>query len=158
MQVWKAAAEGGPATQVTRKGGYIAFEWADGAALYYAKGLHAPGLWKKALPAGEERALLADYDASAGAWDVGRQGVYFAQLDTTQRPYRRVVRVLPHNGGPATVVAQWPETADRLRDLQVPGLARHLLAVSPDEHWLLSVEMDHVESDIMVAEDLEVRR
>ena len=42
-QVWKMPSTGGPAVQVTRQGGFAAFESPDGRFLYYAKGLTVPG-------------------------------------------------------------------------------------------------------------------
>ena len=36
-EVWKAPADGGDAVQVTKNGGWVAFESADGASLYYTK-------------------------------------------------------------------------------------------------------------------------
>jgi Tol biopolymer transport system component len=55
-QVWKMPAGGGPAQQVTRNGGYNAFESADGKTIYYTKGEAAiSSLWK-APAAGERKA------------------------------------------------------------------------------------------------------
>ena len=41
-------AKGGPATQVTHKGGFFASESPDGQYLYYAKGPDAPGVMARA--------------------------------------------------------------------------------------------------------------
>ena len=37
-EVWKAPADGGQAVQVTKHGGFAAFESRDGQSVYYAKG------------------------------------------------------------------------------------------------------------------------
>jgi Tol biopolymer transport system component len=54
FQIWKCRAETGetrssPAAQVTRGGGFRAFESADGSYLYFAKGRGKPGLWRRGL-------------------------------------------------------------------------------------------------------------
>src|SRR5262249_24878949 len=45
-QIWKAPAEGGPAVQVTKGGGFHGHESMDGRYLYYAKSANQPGLWR----------------------------------------------------------------------------------------------------------------
>ncbi|MDQ3545896.1 MAG: serine/threonine-protein kinase, partial [Verrucomicrobiota bacterium] len=45
-QIWKVPAGGGPAVQVTRQGGFEAFESPDGELLYYTKGRGPGGIWQ----------------------------------------------------------------------------------------------------------------
>jgi len=50
-QIWKAPAEGGEAVQVTKQGGFSAFESPDGKFVYYTKdfregGEFTPGIWR----------------------------------------------------------------------------------------------------------------
>jgi len=45
-EMWKMPAVGGPAVQVTHKGGFHGLESPDGRFLYYAKSPNLPGLWR----------------------------------------------------------------------------------------------------------------
>ena len=59
-------AEGGAAVQVTKKGGYVAFESADGEFVYYAKGLFDTSLWRRPVGGGEETEVLPSLNQ--GTW------------------------------------------------------------------------------------------
>ena len=101
LQVWKVPADGGPAIQLTRNGGFAAFESPDGSRLYYAK-FDAPGIWTVPVNGGEEKGV---YDLPPtgywGYWDIGRRGLYFVNPDAKPRPTielldlatRRVTRI-----------------------------------------------------------------
>ena len=84
-QVWKMPAAGGPAVQVTRHGGFAAFESPDGRFLYYAKGLTVPGLWRIPTNGGEEIELIRSLEAGYyGYWAAVENGIYY--LDMTTKP------------------------------------------------------------------------
>ena len=75
-QVWKVPAEGGKATQVTKRGGFAAFESPDGKFIYYAK-LDSPGLWRISVEGGEESLVLdSPEEGYWGYWVVMEQGIY----------------------------------------------------------------------------------
>jgi Tol biopolymer transport system component len=44
LQIWRVPAGGGPATRLTKNGGAMALESADGKLLFYSNNA-APGLW-----------------------------------------------------------------------------------------------------------------
>jgi hypothetical protein len=68
-------ADGGTATQVTRNGGYVAFESVNGEFLYYAKRLEMGKLWRMPVRGGEETEVL---DGIAGSsYSVLDNGIYF---------------------------------------------------------------------------------
>jgi len=74
-EIWKMPADGGEAIQVTRNGGYVAFESADGAFLYYAKRGEEGKLWRIPVRGGEETQVL---DAVEGmGFAVLAKGIYF---------------------------------------------------------------------------------
>src|SRR5207244_11557438 len=73
-QIWKAPAQGGLAVQVTKSGGYEAFESPDGKLVYYSK-LERPGIWRVAVEGGEETPVLGK--ASTGMWALAKDGIYF---------------------------------------------------------------------------------
>jgi hypothetical protein len=70
-------AEGGPASQVTKNGGAIAFDSVDGKLLFYSK-YTEPGLWMLPLGGGSESQVLPSlytYDSFA----ITKAGIYFAR-------------------------------------------------------------------------------
>ena len=72
------SAEGGPAAQVTKQGGFAAFESLDGRFIYYAKGLNANGLWRVRVDGGEEAPVLEFPKAGYwGYWALADKGIYF---------------------------------------------------------------------------------
>ena len=64
-QIWRMTATGEQVEQVTRNGGYDAFEAADGKTLYYAK--REPGIWRVSLAGGEESLVIEQ-----ATWAHGR--------------------------------------------------------------------------------------
>jgi Tol biopolymer transport system component len=54
-EIWKAPAQGGKGTQVTHKGGFVAFDSRNDRSLYYTKNEDS-GVW--VLRGGEERLLV----------------------------------------------------------------------------------------------------
>jgi Tol biopolymer transport system component len=136
-QIWKAPAKGGPPVQVTRGGGYVAFESPDGKFLYYQKELPASSIWTVSVDGGQETELIAS--SSWMNFTVTPKGIYFIPavvegapaaiefFDFTTRAVRRVVQ-LP----------------------RPPGLG---LSVSHDGRWLLYSQVDRYESDLMLVEN-----
>jgi Tol biopolymer transport system component/serine/threonine protein kinase len=138
-QTWKMPAEGGQAVQVTKKGGFAAFESPDGKTLYYAKGLDAPGLWKLPLQGGEETPVLEQLGAGYwGYWAVVQDGIYFYDVNT------KAIEFFSFATHKITEIAK-PEKA--------PATFNPGLAVSPDGRWLLYAQIDEDTSHIMLVEN-----
>ncbi|HST08799.1 MAG TPA: hypothetical protein VLL05_00360, partial [Terriglobales bacterium] len=78
-QVWKVPTRGGLAVEVTRQGGFAAFESSDGY-LYYAKSRDAePELWRIRLGDGEEsRVSTRIRPRTWASWTVTQKGILFA--------------------------------------------------------------------------------
>ena len=140
-QVWKVRPTGGLAIQVTRQGGFAAFESPDGRFLYYAKGLAVPGLWRIPTNGGEETEVISSLEAGYwGDWAVVEGGIYYLDT-TTAKPgiaffdftTRRTTRVFDVENLPAR---------------SAPGLA-----VSPDKKTILYTQLDASNSDIMLVEN-----
>ncbi len=74
FQIWRAPAEGGNGTQLTHKGGLVAFESRDGRSIYYT-GATNRALWTLPLSGGKERLVLDSVCARAFA--VARDGIYY---------------------------------------------------------------------------------
>jgi len=76
-EIWRIPAGGGTAVQVTRDGGYVAFESTDGKTLYYTLSEGGvEGLYAKQLPDGEEKQVLKD-GVDARGFAVFSDGVYY---------------------------------------------------------------------------------
>jgi Tol biopolymer transport system component len=138
-QVWKVPAEGGKAVQVTKGGGFAAFESYDGKTLYYAKGLAVPGLWKVPVEGGEETVVLEQLGPSLwGYWGLTQDGIYFYNARTRAIEFfgfatRKVTKVV---------------TPEREPNFFNPGFS-----VSPDGRRILYAQVDQTVSDIMLVEN-----
>jgi Tol biopolymer transport system component/DNA-binding winged helix-turn-helix (wHTH) protein len=139
-EVWKMPSAGGSAVQITRHGGFAAFESPDGRFLYYAKGLSSPGVWRVPTNGGEEVEIISSLESGHwGYWAVVEDGIYY--LDSTAKPgigffnvnTRRTTRVFDLDNRPAT---------------QAPGLA-----VSPNKATVLYTQLDTLSRDIMLVEN-----
>ena len=140
FQVWKVPAGGGPAIQVTRNGGFAAFESPDGSRLYYAK-YDASGIWTVPVNGGEERAVH-DLPPTGywGSWNVGRRGLYFvnpeakprAAIELLDLATRRVTRIAEMERQPV----QWTSG----------------FSVARDERAILYSQREQSGSDIMLVE------
>jgi Tol biopolymer transport system component len=140
FQVWKVPAGGGPAIQVTRNGGFAAFESPDGSRLYYAK-YDAPGIWTVPVNGGEERPV---HDLPPvgywGCWGIGNRGLYFVNPEAKPRPAielldlatRRVTRIAEMERQPM----QWTSG----------------FSVARDERSILYSQWEQSGSDIMLVE------
>ncbi len=145
-QVWKTPADATPAhdlsVQVTRRGGFIAFESADGRYLYYAAGPDTPGLRRMPVRGGAEETVVADFKPGLwGDWAISRGALFYVE---------------PVEGGQADLYAL-DVASDRTRRvtrlMKPPVASDGGLAVSADGASLLYVQPDHTGSDIMLVEN-----
>jgi len=141
MEIWKTPRAGGAAMQITRQGGFEAFESADGQYLYYLKGRTTPGIWRVPTGGGEE--TLVTIRNQAGLWRYWRiagDRIYYATaappsgprlefLDLRSRQVHDVLKM------------------ERASELTIPGLA-----VSPDGMHILCAQYDQSGSDIMMVD------
>ena len=81
-QIWRMTSTGEQAEQVTRNGGFEAFEATDGKNLYYAK--REPGIWRRSLAGGEESRILEQ--AGWGNWALLEQGICFLNVRSQAHP------------------------------------------------------------------------
>ncbi|MBM4036764.1 MAG: DUF5050 domain-containing protein [Planctomycetes bacterium] len=143
QQVWKMPAAGGPAVQVTRRGGYGAYESSDGKTLYYAKSYSygSTGLWRVPVEGGEETPL-GDWLVSAYNFTVAGDGVYFVQTKE------------PQGGFP---IGMWRPSTGRVERLAtIPKLVAPGLTVWPPDrprHLLYAVR-EPAAGDLMMVENL----
>jgi Tol biopolymer transport system component/DNA-binding winged helix-turn-helix (wHTH) protein len=87
-QVWKIAPEGGPPIQVTRRGGFAAWESPDGQTLYYANSrFENPEIWQMPVTGGIETIFSgAVRPKSWAAWSVTEHGIFFCPHEGPNDP------------------------------------------------------------------------
>jgi Tol biopolymer transport system component len=137
-QVWKTPVSGGAEVQVTRRGGFAAFESSDGKTLYYAKSLQATSLWKVPVEGGEERQALGALSYWAN-FAVVDQGIYF------------IPRVELAAGSSIQFFNFANEKIRPIAATERPVFRG--LCVSPDGRWILYSQLDQGGSDLMLVEN-----
>ncbi len=136
FNVARVRLSGGSPLEVTKDGGLLAAESADGRFLYYSK-FEQPGIWKMPLPGGEETRLL-DQPWGVYDWALGRNGIYF--LDNTNAPQINI---------------EFFEFATGKRS-HISGVNKSAgfgLAVSPDDRSVLFVQNEVAEYSIMLVKN-----
>lgn len=83
-QVFKVPASGGDARQMTKSGGFAAFESPTGETLLYTR-FDSAGLWAMPLSGGTETEVLSE-PRCWGHWAVGPDAVYVAASPSGQPP------------------------------------------------------------------------
>jgi len=137
-EVWKMPADGGDAIQVTRNGGYVAFESVDGEFLYYGKRMHESTLWRRPVRGGEETQVLDSVEGFSFA--VLDKGIYF--IRPPEAGGNCTLRFLSFKTGAVKIIASMPHAGNG-------GLS-----VSPDGRYALYTQEDQVSgSDLMLVEN-----
>jgi Tol biopolymer transport system component/DNA-binding winged helix-turn-helix (wHTH) protein len=141
-EVWKMPSAGGQAVQVTRHGGYGAFEAPDGKFLYYTKYPAVPGIWRMATSGGEETQVIADVEPEFwGYWAVVERGIYY--LDTTTKP---AIAFFDFASGQVS----------RLFELETrPAREATGLAASPDGRTVLYTQLDALTRDVVLVDNFQ---
>ena len=138
-QIWKEPVSGGPAVQVTRGGGFGAFEAPDGQFVYYAKDRSGFGLWRVPVRGGLEEPVYEDlHPGMWGNWRIGTAGVVFANPEP---PYR--LQLLNLKTRKAVEIGQLPTR---------PMAGDSAMALSPDGQWLYLSLPDPPASDLFLVE------
>lgn len=104
--IWKIAAVGGPAIQVTSGEGWQAAESFDGTHLYFVRGTSQPGLWAMPVGGGAEELILPDVMGSQ--WAVADRGIYFV---TPPKISPAQVKLLPRGASAPIAITTLPEPA-----------------------------------------------
>lgn len=143
FQIWKIAVKNGAAApgravQVTRGGGYTAFESAAGKELFFTR-MNQPGMWVTSPNGGVERAVWSgpgpDYWSN---WAVSKSGLFF---------------LAPRPGAPPEIEFFDFQTS---RPWRIGALAKPSFfgfAVSPDERSLLYSQWDRSERNLLLVKN-----
>ena len=150
MQVWKTPfpgdrAEAGAAVQVTRHGGFAAFESPDGKFVYYAKSRSVENaIWRIPAGGGEETPVIENMSSGWGHWAVVNKGIYFVDpVEISSTETRWDVKFFDFDSREVSRVG-------RLRHR--PPIEDAGFAVSPDGRWILSAQ-EETSSDLMLVEN-----
>src|SRR4051812_27930389 len=138
QEIWKIPADGGVPVQVTRDGGYIAFESWDGQWLYYRKAQQVGPIWRMPVAGGAENVVVAS--AVGRNFAITRNGIYYMRR-------RRADEM-----GPALDVYRF----DTGKTKTIASFGFNVeagLAISPDEKRVLYTQIDHQGSNISLAEN-----
>ena len=146
-QIWRMTTTGEQVEQVTKNGGYEAFEAVDGKTLYYAK--REPGIWRISTVSGvggiggvggEETRMLEQ--GTWGNWALLEQGICFLNQRALPQPTLEFFNF-------ATSQIKLFGQLERARAIGgSPGLA-----VSADGRWILYRQVDQNDNDIMLVEN-----
>jgi hypothetical protein len=135
-----APATGGMARQLTREGGFGAFESPDGKHLYYAKGRSVSGLWRMPLGGGPEEPVLGQLKAGYwGYWGICNAGIVFADRDMGAATSSLFLLQLPSR------------TITRVASMSKPIIIGDSgMAVTQDCRQILVAQTDQSGSDLMM--------
>lgn len=143
-QVWKGDLNGREVIQVTRHGGYAAFESLDGTWLYYAKGPSVKGLWRIPSVGGKEAVMVKSLSPGLWShWAVCENGIIFVDFANSNLTPPAVIKLLNVVDGSVTELA----TLDSRFGVRYPGIS-----VSRDGRSVVYTQTDQVLSDIMLVE------
>jgi Tol biopolymer transport system component/DNA-binding winged helix-turn-helix (wHTH) protein len=140
-QIWKMRADGSEPRQVTKNGGYQAFESADGKRLFYAKERSQRGIWSVPPDGGDEIPVLES--AWHNSWALSGNYIYYLDFD------RATPSMIPANRFDI-------RTGAKLKFAQIPPpVARDLpaFAVNPSARFVVWVVPIDSESGLMLVRD-----
>jgi Tol biopolymer transport system component len=136
FEIWKISEQQGVPVQVTRNGGYVAFESWDGRDLYYSKTDGPAMIWKMSLAgAGHESPAISE-PVPYRAWGVTRDGLWFIPAPAGEGA---VLKFLSFDGKVRTIA-------------KVSKPVSWGLTVSPDQRTVLYSQIDQNGSDLMLVD------
>ena len=146
-QIWKAPAQGGDAVQVTKAGGYEAFESPDGKLVFYSKA-QAPGIWSAPVEGGQEALVLekpgTDMWPGADIWAVAKDGIYFFDWKDALHP---ALQFHDFRNRRSTMVYEFPEGTNLHNTGGTP------ISVSADGRWIIYTQLDQAGSNLVLVEN-----
>jgi Tol biopolymer transport system component/DNA-binding winged helix-turn-helix (wHTH) protein len=134
-EIWKIPSAGGKAVQLTRNGGFIAFEAPDRRALFYLKTDQDAKLWRSAVDGSGETEVLDGVDARGFVVTADR--IYYLRQE---------------RNGSFTIRRYVIATRE---DIQIAALAKPVfwgLSISPDGKYLIYSQRLEA-SNLMLVED-----
>jgi Tol biopolymer transport system component/tRNA A-37 threonylcarbamoyl transferase component Bud32 len=152
QQIWKMPAEGGTAVQVTRRGGFEAFESPDGTLLFFTKNRNNLGLWSIPVGGGEESKIIDG--VMSGYWGVYDKGICFVDSDAAAN-----VRSVDPLLDPTAVKLVKMYSFDSRETKQVASIDKTIRSPAPafsvtrDGRSILWTQMERASSDLVLVEN-----
>ena len=136
-QLWKIAAEGGDAVQVTRDAGIKVWESSDGSSLYYSN--DGWSIWRMPVGGGPPAFVLRlpDNTAYGGEWMPRPNGIYWLNQVATPRPAIEFFDFRTRRSLPAIVPSGPYDDGSGF-------------SVSKDGRWAVFSQRDYHGADIMM--------
>ena len=89
-QIWKMPSAGGEALQLTRQGGFVAFESADGKSIYYAKTASEPDIWRMQFDSRQEAPVSPPIHVNQWTgWALTVNGIFLVRENPEAHPVLR---------------------------------------------------------------------
>jgi Tol biopolymer transport system component/DNA-binding winged helix-turn-helix (wHTH) protein len=137
-QIWKMPSEGGDPLQLTKQGGFRAFESADGKIVYYAKTSSDPDIWRVPATGGQESPLSPRLHVQKWRdWALVDNGILFFRERSAPHP---VLSFFDFATARANDVATFEKPGD-------------WISASADGKFVLYDQFDDQESNIMLLEN-----
>jgi Tol biopolymer transport system component len=138
FEIWRIPSQGGAAEQVTRGGGYVGRESADGKMLYFTKTSGDGPLYVRPLSGGDETQVVGN--VVRRAFVVFADGIYYLYKAS---PGSRISEIRFH---------EFASDQSRLIS-PIEGYPFLYLSVSPDRKTFLFTLFGSVGSDLMIIEN-----
>ena len=150
-EIWKIPAGGGEAQQITGDGGFFARESWDGKTLFYAKSPELTSLWQVPVGGGDETEIVRGPVPGWWDWDIAPTGIYYFMSPTTGT----ISTTFAHGyHGTFTLFYQDFSTGEVSEVLVRERVnSAQSVAVSPDESWIVFVELAPGESELVLVEN-----
>ncbi len=144
-QIWKSAPDGKDVQQVTREGGFEAFESPNGKTLFFTRGgFYTPGLWSMPVEGGREAALPLLSSVYPGHWAVADRGIYF--IDFYDGP--------PEKPAPVKLFVFQSRQVSKVGAIEkIKASGRNSFTVTRDGRWMAWRQTDRFESNLMLIEN-----
>jgi Tol biopolymer transport system component/DNA-binding winged helix-turn-helix (wHTH) protein len=139
IELWKMPSTGGDPRQLTRRGGAVAHETADGRWIYFNNRMPFGSLWRMPAEGGDET-LVLDKQIHHNKWALWQDHIIY--MDEQSGAAHHVMMFDPKT-----------RRITRLASLE-KGRSGPGLAVSPDGAWILYTQEDQVIGDILMLEGL----
>jgi len=88
-ELYKIPMAGGVEVQITKGGGFLGAESADGRFVYYSKGRGKAGIWRVPIDGGLEEPVIPAYPAGfhCRSWMLVEDGIYYVNTQDDTRPF-----------------------------------------------------------------------
>lgn len=144
-QMWKSSATGENVQQITRDGGFEAFESPDGKTLFHTKGGYTtPGLWSMPVEGGKEVALPQLSTVLPGHWAIADRGIYFVDYSGFR----------PNDPVPVRFFDFEKQQLSKVGAIEkIRPKARCDFSVTRDGRWMIWTQTDRSESNLMLIDN-----